>query len=72
MEVFCGNSQRVKAVGCFRRETLWLMFRGVLNATLPVEKVSNIAFTEGNLESPLPHNYFDLNQMKKEEDETLD
>lgn len=75
MEVFCGNSQRVKAVGCFRRETLWLMFRGVLNATLPVEKVSNIAFTQGNLDPPplsLPYNLFDLHQMKKEEDENLD
>ena len=72
MEVFCGNSQRVKAVGCFRRGALSLIFRGVLNATLSLETVSNIAFTEGNLESPLPHNYFDLNQMKKEEDETLD
>ena len=52
------------------------MFRGVLNATQPVEKVSNIVYTQGNLEPPLPPplppNCFDLNQMKKEEDETLD
>ena len=34
VEPFCRNSQHVKAVGCFRRGTLSLMFDRILSATL--------------------------------------
>ena len=56
---FCGNSQRVKAVGCFRRGAVSLMFDRILNATLSDEKVSTSRVTEGNLELPLSPNSFD-------------
>ena len=56
---FCGKSQRVKAVGCFRGGALSLMFDRILNATLSEEKVSTIKFTEGNLELPLSLNSLD-------------
>ena len=52
VELLCENSQRVKAVGCFRRVAPSLMFNGVLNATLSEEKVSTIAVRQGNLELP--------------------
>ena len=53
---FCGNSQRVKAVGCFRGGAVSLMFDRILNATLSKEKVSTTRVTEGNLELPLSPN----------------
>ena len=56
---FCGNSQRVKAVGCFRGGAVSLMFDKILNATLSEEKVSTTRVTEGNLELPLSPNYLD-------------
>ena len=37
--LFFKNSQRVKAVGCFRGRAPSLMFDGILNATLSEEKV---------------------------------
>ena len=49
MGAFWGNSQRVKAVGCFRGGAVSLMF----DATLSDEKVSTTRVTEGNLELPL-------------------
>ena len=48
---FCGNSQRVKAVGCFRGGTVSLMFDRILNTTLS-DKVSTTRVTQGNLELP--------------------
>ena len=65
VELFCGNSKRLKAVGCFRRGAPWLMFDGVLNAALSEEKVSTTAFTQANLELVLPPNYLGLHQTKK-------
>ena len=35
VELFCGNIQRIKAVGYFRRRAPWWMFDRILNATLP-------------------------------------
>ena len=40
MELFCRNSLRVKAVCCFRRGALLLIFDGILNMTLSEEKVA--------------------------------
>ena len=50
VELFCGNSLRVKAIGYFRREAPSLMFDGELNVTLSEEKVSTTGVTQGNLE----------------------
>ena len=55
----CGNSQRVKTVGCFRGGAVSLMFGRILNATLPEEKVSTTRVTEGNLELILSPNFLD-------------
>ena len=35
VELFCGNSQRIKAIGCFPRRAPSWMFDRTLNATLP-------------------------------------
>ena len=35
VELYCGNSQRIKAIGCFRRKAPSWMFDRILNATLP-------------------------------------
>ena len=56
---FCGNSQRVKVVGCFRGGAVSLMFDRILNAILSEEKVSTIRVTEGNLELHLSPNSLD-------------
>ena len=53
MELFCGNSQCVKSVGCFRRGDPSLIFDGILNVNLSEEKVSSTGVTQGNLELPL-------------------
>ena len=45
MELFCGNSLRVKAVCCLRRGAPSLMLDGMLNATLSEEKVSTTTHT---------------------------
>ena len=50
MERFCGNSLRVKTVGCFRSGAPSLMFDGILNVTLSEEKFSTTGVTQGNLE----------------------
>ena len=34
VELYCGNSQRVKTVGYIRRRSPWCMFSRILNATL--------------------------------------
>ena len=49
VKLFCGNSLRVKAVGCFRRGAPSLMFDKILNVTLSKEKVSTTGVTQGNL-----------------------
>ena len=56
---FCGNSQRVKAVGCFLGGAVSLMFDRILNETVSEEKVSTTRVTEGNLELPLSPNSLD-------------
>ena len=38
VELFCGNSQSVKAVDYFRRRASSLIFDGILNATLSNSK----------------------------------
>ena len=50
MERFCGNSLRVKTVGCFCSGAPSLMFDGILNVTLSEEKFSTTGVTQGNLE----------------------
>ena len=65
MEFFCRNSQRVKPVGCFRREAPSLMFDGILNVTLS-EEVSTNEITQGNLEVPLPPYSLDSDQTQKQ------
>ena len=57
--LFSENSQRVKAVGCFRGGVVSLMFDRSQNATLSEEKVSTTRVTEGNLELPLSPNSLD-------------
>ena len=68
VKLFYGNSQRVKVVGCFRREALSLMFDGVLNATPSEEKVSTTVVTQGNFELSLTPNCLPLHlhQTKKQ------
>ena len=51
---FIGNSQRVKAVGCFRGGAPSLMFDTILNANLSEEKVFTAGVTPWNLELLLP------------------
>ena len=63
MELFCGNSLRVKAIGCFRRGALSLMFNGILNVTLS-EEVSTTVVTQGNLEVLLRPNSPDSHQKR--------
>ena len=58
MVLFCGNSQQVKTVGCFRGGALLLMFDRTLNVTLS-EEISTTGITQKNLELPLPPNSLD-------------
>ena len=64
MELFYGNSQCVKSVGCFCRGVPLLIFGRILNMTLS-EEVSTTRVTQENLEFPLPPNSFDLYQTQK-------
>ena len=66
VDLFFGNSQRVKAVGCFHRGTPSLMLNRILNATLSEGKVSTAGVTRGNLELPLLSNSFDSHQAQKQ------
>ena len=72
MELFCGKSLRVKAVGCFHRGALSMMFDGILNVTLSEEKVSITGVTQGNLELLLCPNSPDSQQKQIQEYEILD
>ena len=72
MELYCGNSLRVKAVGYFRRDASSLMFYGTLNETLSEEKVSTTGVTQGNLELLLRPNSLYSYQTQIQEDEILD
>ena len=65
VELFCGNSQSVNSVGCFRRGATLLMFDGILNATLSEEPYTT-GVKQGNLELPLPPNSLDSHQIKKQ------
>ena len=67
MELFCGNSLRVKAVGFFHRGAPSLMFDGILNTTLSEEKV----FTTGVLELLLRPNSPGSHQTQIQEYEIL-
>ena len=62
--LFWGNSQRVKAIGCFHEGAPSLMFNRILNTTLSEEKVSTTGVTQGNLELPLPPNSLDSHQTQ--------
>ena len=43
LELYCGNSQRIKAIGYFRRRAPSWMFDRILNAPLPfTPKIGNI------------------------------
>ena len=57
--LFCGNSQLVKPVGCFRGGVVSSMFDRIQNATLSEEKVSTTRVTERNLELSLSPNSLD-------------
>ena len=50
MELFCGNSLRLKVVSCFLRAAPSLMFYRILNVILSEENVSTTGVTQGNLE----------------------
>ena len=65
MELFFGNSERVKPVDCFRRGAPSLMFDGFLNVTL-FEKVSTTGVTQGNLKLPLPLGSLDSHQTQEQ------
>ena len=65
VELFCGNSQRVNSVGCFRRGATSLMFDGILNATLSEEPYTT-GVKQGNLELSLPPNSLDSHQIQKQ------
>ena len=64
MGIFCGSSQRVKVVSCFRRSAPSLMFDGIINATLFEEKFSTTGVTQENFELPLPLNSIYLHQTQ--------
>ena len=64
VELFCGNSLRVKAFGCFRRGASSLMFDGILNVTLSEENISTTGVTQANLEILLPPNSPDSRQTQ--------
>ena len=65
MELFCGNSQCIKPVGCFHKGAPSLMFDGILNVTLS-EEVSTTGVTHGNHELLLPPNSLDSHQTQKQ------
>ena len=71
MELFCGNSLHVRAVGYFHRGAPSLMFDKVLNVT-PSEEVSTTGVTQGNLKLLLHPNSSDSHQTQIQEDEILD
>ena len=70
MELFCGNSLCVKAVGCIRSGAPSLMFDGILIVSL--SEVSTTGVTQGNLELLLRLNSPDLHQTQIQEYEILD
>ena len=72
LEFLCGNSLRVKAVGCFHRGAPSLMFDGILNVALSEEKVSTTGVTQGNIELLLHPNSPDSHQTQIQEYEILD
>ena len=72
VDLFCENSLRVKAAGFFCRGDPSLMFYGVLNKTLPEEKVSTTGVTQGNLEILLRPNSLDSHQTQIQLYEILD
>ena len=61
VELFCGNSKRVKPVDCFRRGAPSLRFDGFLNVTL-CDEFSTTGVTQGNLKLPLPLDSLDSHQ----------
>ena len=71
VELFCGNSRRVKVVGCFHRGASSLMFDQILDVTLPEEKVSTTRVTKGNIKIFLRPNSPDSHQTQIQEGEIL-
>ena len=65
MELFCGNSERVKPVDCFRRGAPSLIIDGFLNVTL-CEEVSSTGVTQGNLKLLLPADSLDSLQTQEQ------
>ena len=74
MELFCGNSQHVKAIDYFcRRAPLWMFdrkFDMILNVGIKTrrrckEKLSTTGVIQGNLGLPLPPNSLDLHHQQK-------
>ena len=65
MELFCGNSKRVKPVDCFRRGAPLLMFDRFLNVTL-CDEVSTTGVTQENLKLPLPSDSLDSHQTQEQ------
>ena len=52
MELFCGNNQRVKPVGCFGRGAPSLIFDGILNVMLCLRRFPPLGLHKGSLISP--------------------
>ena len=71
VQLFCGNSLHVKALGCFHSGAPSLMFDRIQNETLS-EEVSNTGVTQGNHELLLHPNSHDSDQTQIQEDEILD
>ena len=65
VQLFCGNSQHVNPVDCFRRGVPSLMFDGFLYVTL-CEEISTTGITQGNLELPLPPDSLDSHQTQEQ------
>ena len=72
LELFCGNSLRVKAVDCFSRGAPSLMFDGILNVTLSEKKLFTTRVIQRNLELLLRPNSLDSHQTQIQEHEILD
>ena len=65
MELFSGNSLRVKAVGCFHRGAPSLMFYRILNVTLS-EEISTSRVAQENLELLVHSNFSDFQAQTQE------
>ena len=71
MELFCGNSQRLKRISCFCSGAPSLMFDRILSVTLS-EEIFATGNTKWNLEHSLLPNSLDSHQTQKQEHEILE